>query len=321
MSTLAQFISYISQAKFSDKQTVTDLLTSMFVDPQSFFAQEIPSYADDSKKIALQLQKSMESYSDDEQEKEPIHITTDMENTELEANSIAYHRAFGSIMADDRWWWYFSTKQFIRNIKAAEENPNIIAHFIHASSGGGEAWLLDKAYEAVRDAKKPVITFNEKAAASAGYYLGVAADKIYAYTQNDTIGSIGTMIYFLNWMPYYESLGVKEIEEYATKSDLKNKKFNKLTNGDPKQYIEEELNPLQEQFENAVRAARPKVDALPDNDPALRGETFAAPQAIEKGLIDEIADIEVAILDAYNRGIDWQSKQNTQNKAINLFSN
>ena len=121
-------------------------------------------------------------------------------------------------------------------------------------------------------------------------------------------------------MPYYESLGVTQIEEYATKSTLKNKKFNDLVDGKAKKYIETELNPLQEQFETAVRSARPIAAELPDDDPVFAGETFATPQAIENGLVDEMAEMEVAILDAYNRGMEWKSKQNVQKNAITFFN-
>lgn len=311
MKSLHQFITYLSKARFTDKETLEALLASVFLSPQSYY-DEATTYSEESKEIAAELTKKME-------EKELINITTDFSSSELNQNTLAYHRVFGSIIADDRYWWYFSTKKFISNIQAAESNPNIIAHFIHVSSGGGEAWLLDKAFEAVKNTNKPVIAFIEKAAASAGYYIITAADKIYAYTQNDTIGSIGTMIYFLDIIPYYLKMGIKEHEHYAEKSDLKNKKFNDLLDGKAERYIKEELNPLQQQFETAVRSTRAAIYKLPDDHPVVRGETFATPQAIEIGLVDEMADIEVAILDAYNRGLEWQKKQKAHQNAISFL--
>jgi ClpP class serine protease len=308
-----QFLAYLAKARFTDKESMQTLLASVMMDPQSFFADDIPSYSDETLEIANNLSKRFA------EEKEPIHITADVNNPELEENSLAYHRVFGSILADDRWYWYFSTKRFIENIKAAEKNPQINAHFIHVSSGGGEAWLLDKAFDAIKNTKKPVIAFIEKVAASAGYYLSAPANKIYAYTQNDTIGSIGTMIYFFDWSPWYTKEGIVEHEHYATKSDLKNKKFNDLLNGKPEQYIKEELDPLQQQFEADVRSARAKLAALEEKHPVVRGETYATPQAIEVGLIDQMADIEDAIQDCYDRGMTWKKKQNAHSTAYSFL--
>jgi len=312
-ASLPNLISYLSKAKFTDKAALEALLASIFIAPESFFLDDAPTYQEVSEKAAMALTKRLMD------EKQPIRVTTDVSNEDIEENSIAYHRIFGSIIADENYWGYFSTKRFIDNIEDAEENPNIIAHFLHVSSGGGEAWLLDKAFEAVKNTNKPVVAFIEKVAASAGYYLIAPSNKIYCYTQNDTIGSIGTMVYFLDFIPYYLKQGVVEHEEYATKSDLKNKKFNELLDGKPKRYINEELDPLQQQFEADVRSARPVIAKLPADHPVVRGETFTAPLAIEVGLVDEIANIDVAVIDAYNRGMDWRNKITAQKNILNFL--
>lgn len=308
-----QFLEYLSKAKFTDKESLQTLLASVLMNPQSFFHEDAPTYQDDSDEIAKNLTTKFS------ETKEPIHICTDMYNHEIEENSIAYHRVFGTIIADDRWRYWFSTKKFIADVKAAEENPQIIAHFIHGSSGGGEAWLLDKAFKTVFDTKKPVVSFGEKVVASAGLYLLSPAKKVYSYTQNDTWGSLGTMIYFLDFMPWYLEQGIKEHEHYATKSDLKNKKFNLLLDDKPERYIKEELDPLQEQFETDIRSVRPKIAALDEKHPVVRGETYATPHAIEIGLVDEMAEMEEAIQYTYEQGLNWKSKQKSQQTAINYL--
>jgi ClpP class serine protease len=202
---------------------------------------------------------------------------------------------------------------------AAESNPNIMAHFMHISSGGGEAWLLDKAFETIWNTKKPVIAFIEKAGCSAAYYIASPADVVFCYTQNDTIGSIGTMIYTWDFAPYWIKQGAKEIEEYATKSKLKNKKFNDLLDGKPERYIKEELDPLQQQFEANVRKARAKLRDLPEDHPIFAGETYSGILAQENGLVDKLADVETAIMDAYTRGLKWREKNDAQNQALNYL--
>ena len=311
MKAFFSFYNYILNARFTSKESIQALLPMMINGPQSFFGNEIPSYNEESEGLMQKLQKLME----DKDVK--IHLTRHFDDDDKAPyNSIAYYRVFGTILADDDYSWYFSSKEFLRHLSAAESNPNIIAHFVHISSGGGEAWLLDKVFEAIWNTSKPVIAFIEKAGCSAAYYYAAPADVIYCYTQNDTIGSIGTMVYFWDMAPYYVKEGFHEVEEYATKSTLKNKKFNLLLDGKPERYIKEELDPLQQQFEASVRKARTKLAKLPDDDPIFAGETYSGILAKENGLIDELADVETAIMDAYTRGLAWRQKNEDQNNAL-----
>jgi ClpP class serine protease len=315
-ANIYSFAEYLSNIRwYGSKESLQALMTTLMADPLSFFGDDIPQYSDESAEMAKKLANKLLN------DKEPIHISVDFSNPDIEENSIAYHRVFGSILADDRWNYWFSTKRFIDDVKAAEKNPQINAHFIHVSSGGGEAWLLDKAFDAVKNATKPVIAFIEKVGASAGLYLPAPADKIYIYTQNCTVGSLGTMIYFWDFAPYWEKEGAVQHEHYAHKSDFKNKKFNDLLKGGKhaEKYITEELDPLQEQFENAVRSVRPKINELPDDHPVVRGETYAAPQAIEIGLVDQMAEIETAIQDCHDRGMSWKKKQKAQQTAYSFL--
>ena len=67
-----------------------------------------------------------------------LSYPSDFSDPEIEAGSIAYHPVFGHIAY--RSWWRFSTAQFMADLKAADENPNIAGHLIHIDSGGGEAF-------------------------------------------------------------------------------------------------------------------------------------------------------------------------------------
>lgn len=240
-----------------------------------------------------------------------VVVTNSLDNLDTVGEALFYYEIFGPIVAQDYGYdWMFSTQRFIRQLADADNNPNIIAHFVHICSGGGEAWLLDKAAEAMRNCKKPIYVFFEMYCCSAGYYLAVNGSVIKAYTQNDIVGSIGTMVNAWDVTGYWESLHMKHIEEYATKSDLKNKKSRDLFAGKPEQYIKEELDPLQMQFETEVRNARSVLGKLPEDSPVFRGETFSATQAILLGLIDGIIDFEDAIIEAYALGITNKNNNN-----------
>lgn len=293
---------------FCTAQAAQEFMADLFLaEKQGFFFDDMPTYQDLTKKAVNKLA-----------EETNIPLTVDYTDAELENEAIAYYRIKGMIMGESNWW--FSTKQFVDDVEAAEANPMIMAHFIHANSGGGDTWYLDVAFQTLMKAKKPVITIVERVGASACIYLTCASTKIYAATQNEILGSIGTMVSFMNFKPYYETMGLKFIEEYATKSTLKNKKFNDLADGKPEQFIKEELDPLQQQFEAAVRKARPKAGELPEDHPLFAGETFATQAATDLFLIDGQKSFKEALNEAYQLGQTYLGRQREKNKALNFIN-
>ncbi len=241
-----------------------------------------------------------------------ISVTFDLSEITADKEFVFYHPISGMMLSHPSFyydWGYgwremFSTTGFLNNLKAADALPNVLAHFLHINSGGGIAWLLDVAAEAMRACKKPIYAFIEYQCCSAAYYLASQATVVKAFTQNDVIGSIGTMTTGINLDGYYEQLGIKRVEAYATRSDRKNKTVNDLLDGKPEEYIKTRLDPLQQQFEQNVRAGRPQLNDLPEDHPVFRGETFFASEALELGLIDGILpDLSAALREAYDLGV------------------
>lgn len=251
----------------------------------------------------------------DSKEDDDICVTADYGSEELPINSISYHRIFGTIHSRSR--WFFSSMQFVEDIKTADDNESISAHFLHISSGGGEAWYLDRVAETLQSLRKPVFAFVEKSCASAAYYIASQCQVIYALTKNDSIGCIGTMISFWDLEPYFEKMGLKHILVKAEKSDLKNKKYEDLLHGKPKQFIDEDLNPINEQFLEAVRM-RSALSSLDDDNPILHGETYQSSVAQENGLIDGICTFEAAIIKAHQMGLDYRRQQETNQRTLSF---
>ena len=206
------------------------------------------------------------------------------------SGSIAYHPVFG-IISYDR-WYYFSTKKFIDNLRAADENPAIKAHLLHIDSPGGEAFGVPEAFEAVRAMKKPVYAFVESIAASAGYYIATGAGKIYARSIFSDIGCIGAMAEIVDDSGLNEKFGIKVTAIRSSYSPLKNKVQEDVLNGHPEEYIRERLDPLAKRFIDDVRTARP--DIAEDSD-ALKGKLYFAAAAQGEGLIDGIMTIDEVI--------------------------
>ena len=208
-----------------------------------------------------------------------LSYPSDFSDPEIEAGSIAYHPVFGHIAY--RSWWRFSTAQFMADLKAADENPNIAGHLIHIDSGGGEAFGLHEAFEVVRDLKKPCVAVIESVGGSAGYYLAAAADHIYATAEFSMIGCIGIASIIMDDSKYYEKAGIKFRTLVSNYSPLKNKTFQDAEAGETKEYIERYLDPMALQFINDVKSVRTAI-----SEDAQKGETYYTQEAIAAGLID-----------------------------------
>lgn len=257
--------------------------------------------------------------SDGDEDDSQISITDDFASNEIPDNTIAYHHVFGVITSTSN--YYFSSKQLERDVIAAENNPAISCHLLHINSPGGEAWYLDRLSETLNACKKPILTLYENNCCSAGYYIGCHGQKVYALTQQDYAGCIGTMCSFYDYAPYYKALGINQVEAKATNSDLKNKVFDDLRDGKPQNYVTNFLDPLNNQFLTEVRNKRSQISALDDSAPVLRGETYITSPAIEIGLCDDCKTLKEVLAEADIIGKQFTSSIKLQNSTYNFLNN
>lgn len=157
-------------------------------------------------------------------------------------------------------------------------------------SGGGQVAGTPEFYDYVREYPKPVVAYTDGLMCSAAYYIGSAASFIIANKRADHIGSIGTMIYFIDFTGWYEKEGAKVITEYATLSTDKNKDYEELLKGNPEPYIKNQLDPITEDFINDIKKVRSKV-----NEEVFTGKTYSAANSITMGLVDELGTLQTAI--------------------------
>ena len=84
-------------------------------------------------------------------------------------------------------------------LKAVEEslkNDSIKAVVVKINSGGGVAQLCEEIYGALKRlaGKKPVITYVDGLAASGGYMIALAGEKIYA-SPSSFVGNVGVIAF------------------------------------------------------------------------------------------------------------------------------
>lgn len=289
-------------------EIVNALSSVVHITPENFSLLEVPTYQ---KKISDEIKPLVASAAS-----KGIYLTTDFSSQDIQQNSLAYHVIKGMVMADSP--WFFSSTQLEKDLLSAEANPLISAHFLHISSGGGEAWYLDQLANTLHSLSKPIYTFSRKIMASAAYYIGVHGTVIKSCTQNDTIGSIGTIIDGWDVQAYLEKIGLTRLRATATNSDLKNKSFEDFRAGKPDQVISEILDPFQTQFASAVRRARPSLN-YDDTHPIFRAETFLASRAVENKLIDGICSLDQALAEANQLGIEYNKNAQIKQKLSSIF--
>lgn len=237
---------------------------------------------------------------------ESIFITSDYEDRSI-PESIAVHFIDGFI-AHDKNWWYCSTEQLLEDIESAEENEKIIAHVLIINSPGGESYGLEKVNERLRSLDKPILVAVKKIMASAGVYIGSAGDRVYCLNKFDIVGSIGTMISYWDSKKALEQYGYILREAYATKSTHKNKLTNDVSEGKTEEFIKRFLDPVQEEFEKAIRASRPNTSKAPEESHLFNGEIYYAEEAMQFGLIDGIKNIDEILQEAFKLGKEYQTR-------------
>lgn len=186
-----------------------------------------------------------------------------------------------------------------------ESDPNCKGIVLDIDSGGGQVSGTPEFHDFIKNYSKPVVSYTDGMMCSAAYYIGSAAKHIVANKRADAIGSIGTMIHFVDMTGYYEKKGAKVITEYATKSTDKNKDFEDLLKGKPEGYIKNELDPITETFHADMNSARPNL-----NSEVLSGGTYNAEVSLNNGLIDEIGTLQTAIDKVFS--LAKSNKNNTQ---------
>lgn len=203
------------------------------------------------------------------------------------------------------------TKDHQKVLQEYLNDPMCVGIVLDIDSGGGQVSGTAEFYDFLKAAQKPIHTYTDGYLCSAAYYIASATKSITANPRADMIGSIGTMISFVDLTGYYEKQGAKVITEYATKSTAKNKGWRELLAGNPENYIQTQLDPLTDTFINDVKNARANV-----NDDVFEGSTYNSDEALEMGLIDHIGQMEELIQSIFTA--NKQSNSNNSNSNMKM---
>lgn len=188
-------------------------------------------------------------------------------------------------------------QRIIRQLKAARANKRIKAVVLYINSPGGSAAGSDAIYEEVlklRQADIPVIAAMGDMAASGGYYVAAAADRIYANGATLT-GSIGVISQLPNFSDPNGWIGRSGYDVEVFKSgrykDMGNP-FRPIP-PDERALFQQMVDDIYGQFLAAVSKGRniPIATLRPLAD----GRIYTGRQAIKHRLVDQIGTLQDAI--------------------------
>jgi protease IV len=192
------------------------------------------------------------------------------------------------------------SRQFAPMLKALREDKRVRAVVLDIDSPGGGASDSDYIYESVRalQAEKPVIAFIRGTGASGAYFIACAAERIVAQ-RSAIVGSIGVITLRPQVQQLLDKIGV-QINVTAT-GPLKGMglPFREET---PEEHPKTEtlITQFFDHFLDVVAEGR-KVDRETARGWAT-GEIFWAPQALERGMVDELGGLEQALAVAARLG-------------------
>ncbi len=185
-------------------------------------------------------------------------------------------------------------EDLLRDLKGHRENPLVRAVVIRINSPGGVVGPTQELHDALqrlRRVGKPVVASLGAVAASGGYYVAVAADRIYANPGTIT-GSIGVIMQMANLENLMKKVGVDYVVVKAGQfKDIGN--ISRPMTPEERRVLQSLLDDVHGQFVGAVAAGRGLEPGA-----VLRvadGRVFSGAQAKGLRMVDELGGLEEAI--------------------------
>jgi protease-4 len=197
----------------------------------------------------------------------------------------------------------------VAELKRFGENPSIKAIVLRIDSPGGGVVPSQEIYDAVQRVRnknsKAVIASMGTVAASGGYYIASATDRIMANPGTLT-GSIGVIMETANVEGLLKKIGVEGIVVKSGKFKDVGSPLRKMSD-EERALLQSVMDDVHKQFIEAVAEGRAMdvsaVQALAD------GRIFTGRQAKDAKLVDELGNLEDAIqLAADLAGIEGEPK-------------
>ena len=184
-------------------------------------------------------------------------------------------------------------RSLIRQIDEFREDDRILAVVLRVDSPGGGVAPSQEIYRELKRLvqKKPLVVSFGSVAASGGYYLAMAGERLFANPGTIT-GSIGVVMSFPDYQELMGKVGIRtEVIKSGPYKDVGS--ATRDMTDEERNLLNEMLVDIHRQFVEAVSEGRNiPVDEL---IPYVDGRIFTGRQALEIGLVDELGSFNDAV--------------------------
>jgi protease IV len=184
--------------------------------------------------------------------------------------------------------------QAVRDLREHGDNPSVKAVVVRINSPGGVVAPTQEIFSAIqrlRKGGKPVVASLGAVAASGGYYVATACDRVYANPGTLT-GSIGVVMQMANFQGLFKKVGVEYVViKSGAFKDVGN--FARQMTPEERAILQRLLDDVYGQFVDAVAEGRglERKDVLAFAD----GRIYSGQQAHALKMVDELGGYEDAI--------------------------
>ena len=181
-----------------------------------------------------------------------------------------------------------------RLVRDAGADQNVKALVLRVDSPGGSAFaseLIRREVEVFRESGRPVVVSMGSVAASGGYWISMAADEIWASPSTLT-GSIGVGFTMPTIPRLLDQLGI-HVDGVGTTKLSGQFDLTRELGPDINAIIGESIRHTYSEFVSKVATSRERT--VEEIDAVARGRVWVGRDALERGLVDELGDLDAAI--------------------------
>lgn len=178
-------------------------------------------------------------------------------------------------------------------LRIINKDKRIKGVVLRVNSPGGSALASDLIYKSLKEFKKPVYVSMGGVAASGGYFISAAGDKIYADKESIT-GSIGVVTIIPNASKLLKKIGINYDQITNNKYDTSMGIYRKLSPEMKNKIYNSSIGSYNEFLSKMSVSRKMKIS---DVEKIAGGRVWLGSEAKEIGLVDEIGGLEKTISD------------------------
>jgi len=184
-----------------------------------------------------------------------------------------------------------SSTDIVQFIQEANKNPNVKGIILEINSPGGSAVASKEIADAVKNSKKPVVSWIREVGASGAYWIS-SSSKLIAADPLSITGSIGVTGSYLEFSDLFEKYGVTYERLVSGKYKDTGSPYKELTE-EEKRLLQDKINQIHSVFVDEVASNRKlnrnQVEKL------ATGEFYLGKEAYDLGLVDYLGGKDLAL--------------------------